>query len=38
MEKKKYIKPEMTIVEIKMAPLMQASYTPNTNPYGGPFN
>ncbi len=38
MEKKKYVKPAMTVVEVKMEPLMQASYDRGTNPFGGPFN
>lgn len=36
--KKTYVKPEMTIVEVKMEPIMQASYVPNSNPWNGPFN
>lgn len=36
--KKTYVKPEMTIVEVKMEPIMQASFVPNNTPWGGPFN
>ncbi len=38
-EKKDYIKPEMTVIEVEMEPLMQASgFDPNSNPYSGPYN
>lgn len=36
--KKPYVKPEMTIVEVKMEPIMQASYPFNDDPWSGPFN
>ncbi len=36
--KKDYVKPEMSIIEVKMEPIMQASYPLNNNPYSGPFN
>ncbi len=38
MEKKKYVKPAMTVVEVKMEPLMQASYDRGGDAWGNPFN
>ncbi len=36
--KKDYVKPEMSIIEVKMEPIMQASYDRNNDPWGSPFN
>ncbi len=36
--KKNYVKPEISIVEVKMDPLLQSSYGLNDDPWYGPFN